>query len=250
MWDDERPTQPDTPTAKRYIVDTAYWLALYSDYAAAWTKQFGGQALQNTLLIAMSVAEHETNNGRAWPGTNNFGAVQLRPLTAQEYDRWQIGTLKAGDTFPGDPGGVLHIDTHPTPSGPKPYPVWFAAFAARVDGIAYFLATLGRLSGKPLFAPDATTATVAKAMYQHGYFEGAHAGARGVGYRVDPLNAGEQANVNDYAAACARILPILKAAIPANPPATDPETVAIAVAAIDAMQDKTMRDPTEPGDAA
>src|SRR5580704_10232348 len=112
-------------------MDAAYWASLAADYQAAWTRVFGRPCNYRALCLAMSVAEHETNNSRAWPGTNNFGAVQLRSLTADEMDEFRAGKLKAGEIFQstnGAPGGVLHIDTHPTASGPEPYPVWFVYF--------------------------------------------------------------------------------------------------------------------------
>ncbi len=148
----------------------------------------------------MACAEHETNNGRAWPGTNNFGACQLRGLSPAENAAFQAGTLKAGDYTPSR-DGVLQVDTHPGPKGPVPYPVWFAAFPTRVAGVAFFLKTLYRLSSAAPDADGATCATVAEAMYRHGYYEGAHAGGRPVALRKSPLTAPEQANVNDYARA-------------------------------------------------
>jgi hypothetical protein len=187
-----------------------YWPSLADDYVTAYQRAFptaggGAESLpsRNALLLAMSAAEHETNNGRAWPGTNNFGAVQLRPLTLQERAAYDAGTLKPGD-YDAARDGVLHVDTHPGPSGPVPYPIWFAAFPDdRVAGIAHFLKTLWRLSSDNPDAANATPFSLADAMYQHGYYEGAHHGARPVGQRSYPLNAAEQANVTDYANAVA-----------------------------------------------
>lgn len=182
-------------------MDAAYWTSLADDYVAAYQQAFGRPApSKSPLILSMSCAEHETNNGRAWPGTNNFGACQLRGLTPDENTAFHAGTLKAGDYTPSR-DGVLHVDTHPTPSGPAPYPVWFAAFPTRVAGIAFFLKTLYRLSSNAPDADGATCATVAEAMYRHGYYEGAHAGCRPVALRVGPLTPPEQANVGDYARA-------------------------------------------------
>jgi hypothetical protein len=188
-------------------LDRVYWESLAADYIAAYAGLWppaGGIASEpshrNALIIAMSIAEHETNNGRAWPDTNNFGAVQLRGLTSQERALYDYGSLKAGDYTP-ERDGVLHVDTHPGPRGPQKYPVWFAAFDKRVDGITHFIRTLWRLSGAAPDAEDATCATVALAMYQHGYYEGAHPGARLVGKRSLPLIVAEQLNVDDYARA-------------------------------------------------
>ena len=150
----------------------------------------------------MSVAEHETNFGRAWPGQNNLGAVQLRALTPAELAAYEAGTLKVGDYTP-DRTGCLRVDTHPGPNGPVPYPEWFAAFPTRAQGIAHFLRVLWRLSSGVADAVDCTPFQLADAMYQGGYFEGAHHGARPVGHRSYPLTPPEQANVTDYANAIA-----------------------------------------------
>lgn len=192
-------------------LDVDYWIGLANDYAAAAPGALGHQPPRWALVLAMSIAEHETNNGRAWPGAWNFGAVQLRELTAAEQTAFAGGQLHAGDytrdTHRADvPRGILQVDTHPGPSGPIRYGVWFAAFDSRVQGIAYFLRTLWRLTGGAAELPDAGCATVAEAMYRRGYFEGAHHGARPVGARIGTLTAPEQANVDDYATAMSRIV--------------------------------------------
>lgn len=190
--------------------DPNYWSNLWQDYQTA-AKQTGlGLSGDNALLLACSVAEHETNNSRAWPGTNNFGAVQLRGLTADELARFKAGTLKAGDQFSGNPGGVLHVDTHPPGI---PYPVWFVAFDTRVAGIAYFLKMLWRLSSNAPDQAGCTPMMLAQAMYMHGYYEGAHPGARPPWKRNLPLLPPEQANVNDYGGAVARCFQSISSAL-------------------------------------
>ena len=185
-------------------MDPSYWQGLYADYVTASAKCFGTAKSKNALLLAMSVAEHETNNGRAWPHTNNFGAVQLRSCTAAELDQIKAGTLKAGDTYAGSPGGVLHIDTHPVKGGSIPYPVWFVYFGDdRVSGIAYFLRTLLRLSAACLDA-DATcnAKDLCDQMYAHHYFEGFHPDDKPFqGVRSLPLDAIEQKTSDEYAGA-------------------------------------------------
>lgn len=181
-------------------MDSQYWLDLAADYDTA-AQRTGYGKTRRALLCAMAVAEHETNNGRAWPHTNNFGAVQLRRLTPEETQMFNAGTLKAGDTFASPdgvkPGGVLHVDTHPTTGGPLPYPVWFVYFGDdRVAGIAYFLNTLWRLSSGVLEQADAFA--LVEQMYLHGYFEGGHPGARPLSQRALPLTDPELANVSDY----------------------------------------------------
>lgn len=209
------------------VGDTGYWATLANDYTTA-----GAGLSPHCLLLAMAVAEHETNNGRAWPGTFNFGAVQLRACTPEELGAYHSGALQPGDRISGNPGGVLHIDTHPTPAGPAPYPVWFVAFSRQVDGVTYFLRTLLRLTGGALTAPGANGSSVARAMYMHGYFEGAHPGARPYNQRKPPLLPAEEANVADYAAAIVacvdRIIPLLPQGWlpPPSGPALDLGTVA------------------------
>lgn len=200
-------------------MDNAYWLSLAEDYLTAYAQAFpsaGGIASEpshrNAIVIAMSCAEHETNNSRAWPGTWNFGAVQLRGLTAAELDAFHAGTLKAGDYLP-DHSGVLHVDTHPTAAGSVPYPVWFYAAPTRVLGIVHFLKTLWRLSSCDPDNEDATCATTAQAMYMHGYYEGWHAGARPVAKRVLPLTPPETANVADYAGAMQKCRDVIEPAL-------------------------------------
>jgi hypothetical protein len=186
-----------------------YWPALLDDYVTAYQAAFptaGGAAestpSRNALLLACSVAQHETANGLAWPGTNNFGAVQLRKLTAAEFAAYQAGTLHAGDYTPAR-DGVLHVDTHPLGQGAsQPYPVWFAAFAKRTDGIAHFLKTLYADSLCAPDAPDATPASVALEMYCGHYFEGAWKDERPFqARRAKPLSPNEQRDVDDYAGA-------------------------------------------------
>ena len=187
-------------------MNNEYWTALADDYATAYRRVFARAPSLSSLLLAMSIAEHETSNGRAWPGTNNFGAVQLSraQVPAALWEQAAAGQMNAGASFPGNPGGTLHIDTHPTATGSQKYSAWFAAFPTRIDGIAYFLRMLWRISVR---APDdngADAEHVATQMYLGGYFEGAHAGARPVGKRVLPLTPPEAANVGDYAHAIER----------------------------------------------
>jgi hypothetical protein len=192
--------------------DAAWWIACANDVLTAYGEAFpsaGGVASEpshrDAIILAMAVAEHETNCGEAWRGSNNWGAVQLRSLTADELAAFHDGTIHAGD-YNAAHDGVLHVDTHPLGNGAsEPYPVWFAAFPTRVEGIAHFLRVLWRTS---LGAPDefgATPETVAREMYRGRYFEGAHKDDRGYQTRrALPLSAPEQANVTDYANAVAR----------------------------------------------
>ena len=188
--------------------DDSYWLSLAEDYLTAWSLAFpaaGGIASEPShrwaIELAMSVAEHETNNGRAWPGTNNFGAVQLRILTAPEQAAFVAGAIKAGDYTPSR-DGVLHVDTHPGVNGgpPTPYAVWFAAFPTRVEGIAHFLKTLYRLTDGEIGNPAVDVASLVTEMYCGHYFEDRWKDDRPwQARRAKPLSPTEQKDVDDYA---------------------------------------------------
>lgn len=235
---------PQTRARPQGVWSPDYWRALADDYASACEQialLFAAMGLPTKAFIlhAMSVAEHETRNGLAWPGENNFGAVQLRALNQAELVDYQSGKLHAGsrttETHRSDvPLGALHVDTHPGPRGAVPYPVWFAAFPTRVEGVSYFLKIFVRLSlitttplaiapadvglhahmfeadpSHPLSesaaAVDGATAhDVAAAMYRHGYYEGFAAGARPLAQRTGAFTVPEQLNVDAYAAAMTR----------------------------------------------
>lgn len=188
---------------------SAYWASLANTYVIAYARLFGISPSKHAVLFAMTVAEHETRNGRAWPGCNNFGGVQLRRLTTEERAAFDAGTLKAGARLAGNPGGELHVDTTPTAHGNVAYPVWFAAFPTVIDGVTYFLKIL--LKGRPacrvvVDSPSAPLADLATMMYVTGYYEGFHAGGRPLGKRSLPLLPAEQANVDDYTKALERNL--------------------------------------------
>ena len=190
-----------------------WWVELAKDYLDAWTQAFpspGGMASEPShrwgIELAMSVAQHETQNSMAWPGSWNFGAVQLRGLTAEEHAAFNAGTLKAGDFLP-DHSGVLHVDTHPPG---VPYPVWFFAAPTRVLGIVHFLQTLYRLTGGEFTSDAATAASTALAMYIRHYYEGRHVDDRPwQAARKVPLSAPEQSNVDEYAGAIQKCLDVI-----------------------------------------
>lgn len=173
----------------------SWWTDLADDYVTAYRNLFGGLPSRDQVLYAMAVAEFETNNGRAWPRTYNFGAVQLRTPTTAEQAEISSGALQAGSVLPasgGKPGGVLHEDTHPA-SGP--YWVWFAAFPNQLDGVTYFLQTLYSRDG---CNSAGSIEDLVSCMYLHCYFEGSTPGARPCGSRSIPFTAPEQANVDAY----------------------------------------------------
>lgn len=167
---------------------------------AAWRARFKTEPTRRAIFVSCAVAEHETNQGDAWPGEHNYGAVQWRVPTDEERQRIASGELRAGSRIPG---GALHIDSSPSPTGPRWYPCWFRAFDSDLDGAQFFLGVL--VNGQT--APDLARgdcAMVAFGMYMHGYYEGNHAPGRPRSARTSQLTPGESLNVADYARAVRR----------------------------------------------
>jgi len=167
----------------------------------AWIQRQGRPPRKHEALLALSVAEHETNCGDAWPGENNWGAVQWRVPTKAEKDMIASGDLKAGSRVPG---GALHRDSSPTTGA---YWVWFRAFDSEIDGASWFVKILisDRLPCARVAEDDASSpADLAKAMYETGYYEGIH----------DPRKpGGREANIADYAGAITRIYYVIAEAL-------------------------------------
>lgn len=196
----------------------ARWVQKAQALYTAW-KQVSGKAppSKTALLIALCQAQLETAAGDAWPLAHNWGAVDLRACNAKELAAIDAGTLKEGNwlfpdgSFSGthqpNAVGVLHSDSHPTPSGPAWYHVWFGAFPDDVAGAAYFLRTVFRMvPADTLNDPNISIESYITQIYLHCYFEGTHAGARPCGKRTLPLTPPEQLNVNDYCGTVRRIM--------------------------------------------
>ncbi len=187
-------------------MDRSYWEQLVVDYIAAFRRVVGSPPTPKALLLVATPAEFETNSGRAWPGTFNFGAVQGRKPTAEEYLEIAAGTLKEGDilrpTTPGTPGLVLHKDTDPTLG---PYFTWFVAFATQREGVEHYLNILLRPEARKVVLGEGSLRDLATAMYMAGYYVGKHPGARYYAQRKLPLLKPEQENVDDYTGALERV---------------------------------------------
>jgi hypothetical protein len=197
-------TSDTLPAPPPSAASDGYWTELADNYVVAYRHLFEASPSSHAVIFAMCVAEHETRNGRAWAGSHNFGGVQLRGLTPEESAKFKAGQLSAGATLPGNPGGILKVDTTPTPTGPRTYPVWFATFPTEVDGIIYFLKVLfGYRHGCKAVADDdeGSLEQLAGAMYSTGYYEGFVSGARPLDERIPPFNQAEQANVDAYTSA-------------------------------------------------
>lgn len=201
------------------------WVEKANALSQAW-KNVGGSFPPNKsiVLIALAQAQLETSAGDAWPLAHNWGAVDYRAVNAKELAAIDAGTLKDGSwLFPDgswsadhrpEAVGILHSDSHPTPSGPSWFHVWFGAFPDDVAGAGNFLHTIFRMVSKEKLAdPNLDAVGYATEIYLHCYFEGTVAGARPCGKRSIPLTPPEMANVNNYAKIITRIVAGLQSAL-------------------------------------
>lgn len=185
-------------------------------------------ASMRSIAVLLSVGEHETRNGDAWPGENNVGATTRRPLHADEravlaaagiaptvgpshiaieaQAKMAIAAaVSAGTIADPGPGCALHCDSTPTGG---PYFVFFAAFPTEEEGFAYFASFFKTAAEKQAIA-DGNPSELAAAMFHAGYYTGFH--------KNDPA-----ANIADYAAALNRIFPSIVAALADWTPGADP----------------------------
>lgn len=184
----------------------------------AWVKVTGAPPpSKNAVILALAQATHENHCGDDWPNSHNWGCCDLRGTTAMEQRALTQGILHTGmwlladGTWSVTPSslavGFLHADSTPTPTGPRWYSVWFAAFPDDVKGASYFLKVVLRMLLESVNDPSLTAESYATSCYLHGYYEGVHAGARPVGQRAVPLNPGELANIRDYSGAMELLVP-------------------------------------------
>ena len=108
------------------------------------------------IQAGQAVARGETFYGNAWPGTNNWGAVQC--AAADASGQCPVGTYPSTDTHPTSSGGAI------------PYAACFCTFSTAQAGAQKFLNTwLHDVAG---VLGSANTYDYALAMYQHHYYEG------------------------------------------------------------------------------
>lgn len=149
--------------------------------AMAWQQTLGENPTLHALILAMAVAEFETNLGDAggtWKGEHNWGAIHKRSLTSEESSillahgvyptgddalRTARGLLTAGENE------ALHIDKNNV----GPYFVWFWAFPNDTAAAARFIKILvkDRPSVRAII-DTATPAHLAAVMHATKYFEG------------------------------------------------------------------------------
>jgi hypothetical protein len=193
---------------------TSLWLA-WQDVTGATPPTM------RALTLCLAQCEHETNCGDAWPMAHDEGATDLRACTPAEIAAINAGQLHKGYWLYADntwgpahkPGaiGIMQTDSHP---GGISYAVWFAAFDDDRHGFGYFLHVIRRMVPSAILADtQASPSQFAQALYLSCYYEGVHTGARRCGARALPLNSGEQANVDDYARAVARLLATIELAL-------------------------------------
>lgn len=182
------------------------WATKATAFATAWQNTFKTPPSFWCVALGLSVAQHETFCGDAWPGEHNWGAVQLGGLNPAEE-----AVLKAASITPSEAnlaaaitaleaaghmrtGGALHVDTSPVGG---PYFAWFRAFPTDLDGATCFVETLAGVTrpkckavmDAALGAWTADCQALAQAMYDTHYYEGFH----------NPnLPGGAAADVADY----------------------------------------------------
>ena len=185
-------------------------------------------ASMRSIAVLLSVGEHETRNGDAWPGENNVGATTRRPLHADEravlaaagiaptvgpshiaieaQARMALAAaVNAGTIADPGPGCALHCDSTPTGG---PYFVFFAAFPTEEEGFAYFAGFFKTAAEKAAIAAGDPSA-LAAAMFHAGYYTGFH--------KNDPAT-----NIADYAAGLNRVFPAIVSALADWTPGADP----------------------------
>ncbi len=238
------------------------WYRKASAYADGWKSIFSVYPSKDNVALGLSVAEHETECGDAWPGEENWGAIQKRVPTPAEHavignvklvrvapDGKAIPLLEAianattdarakldaavlsGAVAPPD-HEALHIDSSPTTGF---YFVWFWAFPTEAEGAAKFIHVLAQnrpscrviLESSPKPA-DGGCHQLAAAMYATHYYEGVH----------DPHNpGGVEANIDDYTNALSRLRPTIAAALLAwSPGAAPPAPVDCDLCTVEGLQ--------------
>jgi hypothetical protein len=153
-------------------------------------------------MIGQVMSESNLGMASTVAGTNNWGAYQATPA-------W----LESHASSPGY-GAIAYHDTSPPSTDYIGFLRVYPSQAAAADDWFARWGTILMTGGEPSSVTDYATR-----LYQHGYFEGFHAGARPVGQRTLPLTDPEQQNVDDYAKFMGRNIDI-------SGPADDPNKIA------------------------
>lgn len=227
-----------TSIAAPNLNDPARWAAKAAAYGAGWAAKVGGEPSLANLVLGLSVAEHETWCGDAWPGEHNWGACQKRVPNAAEKAVLAAAKLAASPSNVGravellaaaaeagkvqlDPQAALHADSSP---GKGYYFVFFWAFQDDAAGAAFFVDVLAgkhastRLVLTSAKAADAASAyALAASMYSAGYYEGFYVKAQKYPQKVGPDKTGAELNVEAYASAILKLVPTILAALSPAP---------------------------------
>lgn len=156
-----------------------------------WGVVFGKDPPAGAVVLVLAVAQHETRCGDAWPGENNWGAVQDADKGVQARMRdalraaglaahpSRVDEAKALLTTAGLRTDGLHVDSSP---GKGYYWVYFVTFPTEAEGAAHLVRTLAerRASCRAVLESGGSAMALAQAMYNSRYYEGFH--KRGVHY--------------------------------------------------------------------
>lgn len=200
---------------------SARWISKANSLWEAWISATNSAPPNyNAVRMVLAQAQHETSCGDDWDSSHNWGACDLRALNLSEKAAFKNGDLKVGQwLYPDgswgpehrqDSTGTIRGDSDPNSGA---FHVWFFAAPTDAEGAAYMLRAGVRGARNVLTDPQCDVGTYAKALYMQCYFGGFHAGARPCGRRPEPMNAAEQANINDYAGAMSKILPSIDAGL-------------------------------------
>lgn len=202
--------EEDTPVTEPQTMPMVRWYAKANAFAAGWAEEFGYGAPLHAVVMALAIAQHETRCGDSWPGTSNWGATQLRPLTPEERlclssiglqaAPANVEAARARLTAQGfsEPAGELHVDSSP---GKGWYWVFFRVFPSDTEGarfLAHLLAAQHPTTKAVLLNPAASERDMAVAMYGIHYYEGVHVPASMVPQPDGGSITGVEANIRDY----------------------------------------------------
>lgn len=210
---------------------TIRWHQKADALVQGWSRVFGYAPTLHAVVLALSVAQHETRCGDSWPGEFDWGATTLRALTAAErkvladagiYPTIGAGrveaaaraqaALEAAGLAPSN--GVIHCDSTTDDKGTHPYFVYFFRGQDDADGARYFVHLLAekKAAKAVLETPAGTEQGLAQAMYRAGYFWGFHPHKKYVG-KDGKEHDGNQENVDDYANSLRALTPGIRLAL-------------------------------------
>jgi hypothetical protein len=213
-------------------VTTTRWYEKANAYAQAWAQVFGVPPTRANVALALSVAEHETRCGNAWPGEYNWGACTkgqlsliqrtairsagvapvLSPSAARHAAELAATAALEAAGCPPNADQAIHVDSSPAAGA---YFTFFGKFADDVAGAVYFVHVIAetRASCRVVLERGGAPYELAAAMYRSHYYAGFH----------DPTReGGVEANVSDYAKSLMGLHPGIVTALVAWTPGAEP----------------------------